>query len=502
MTTTATQPPSLVLHNGQTAQPLQAGQAHKVKAKAGERYRVLERQAGGDVLHDNVIARRQGDDLRLRYADGTELTLEGYYSECKAATACDIALSGGEGGVHKPGAEAGSGPALADGTTLVYAHGAADALMTLAGGDAALQSALKGTTGEQVRWLPPATSSGTSWGLPLTLLGGGALVALAAQGDSTAPALPKTPWTLTDDVAPVSGSVADMGVTNDARPTFAGSGAEVGATVTLREGSTVLGTTQVAADGRWQLTLGSDLVDGSHRVSYTLTDAAGNQSAASPGLDFTVDTVAPRALGVALEPADDGNTANGVDLRVTLAPDARAGDTVATAVSRDGVLVQTVEAVLSAADIQAGHLLAHVDAASVALDGQYSARTQLTDAAGNTGQAVSQAAIFTVFTGLVHDDYLANALVFVDSNLNSRWDAGEVTTRTDASGQFRFAFDPNGAPVLAMGGVDTASGAANSAVIYKAYSGVIDAAAAGVDLVLSPLSTLIAAVAAQSTAAG
>ena len=470
MTTTTAQTPGLVLHNGQTAQPLLAGQQNKFKAKAGERYRVLKRQGADEQLLDQVIAKRSGDDLRLSYADGTQVTLEGYYSECKAATACDITLPGDEAKAYKPGAETASGPALADGSTLVYAHGVPDTLMTLAGADGALRSALSGLNGAQATWLPtaPEAALALSWTWPLAILGSAGLVALSLKGDSTAPAMPTTPLTLTDDVAPVIGSLADKGFSNDARPTFAGSGAEAGATVTLLEGSVVLGTTRVGADGSWQLTLATNLADGSHRVSYTLTDVAGNQSVASAGLDFTLDTVAPNAPGLALSPGDDGNVANGVDLRVTLAPDAKAGDTVTTAILRNGVSVQTVTTLLTAANIQAGLVLVHVDAASVTQDGQYSARTQLTDAAGNQGLAVSKAAIFTVFTGLVHDDYLANAFVFVDSNLNGRWDASEPTTRTDANGYFKFAFDPNGAPVLAMGGVDTASGAANSSVVYKA----------------------------------
>ena len=39
---------TLALHNGKTEQTLQAGQAHKFKAKAGERYRIVKRQGGDE----------------------------------------------------------------------------------------------------------------------------------------------------------------------------------------------------------------------------------------------------------------------------------------------------------------------------------------------------------------------------------------------------------------------------------------------------------------------
>jgi hypothetical protein len=200
--------------------------------------------------------------------------------------------------------------------------------------------------------------------------------------------------------------------------------------------------------------------------------------------------------------ADDGNAANGVELRVNLMPGTEAGVSITTLVKRDDVLVETITGTLVQADIDAGYRVVPVSAASVAADGSYSASVALTDAVGNWGNVVSKAAAFTVFTGLVHDDYLANAFVFVDSNRDSRYNEGEAKTLTDASGRFKFAFNPNGAPVLAMGGVDTASGAPNSGVVYRAYTGAMQASAAGVDIVLSPLSSLIAAVADQQTANG
>ncbi len=181
---------------------------------------------------------------------------------------------------------------------------------------------------------------------------------------------------------------------------------------------------------------------------------------------------------------------------------AAAGDTIETRLMRDDVEVQVMLQTLSSTDIQQGHVLQRVDAASVAINGRFSTSTRLFDAAGNESQALKKLDTFTVLDGLVHDDYMANAFVFVDSNNSGQFDAGEFSVRTDAGGRFKLTFDPNGAPVLAMGGVDTASGSANGAVVYKAYTSNVDTQNEGLDIVLSPLSTLIAALADQATPQG
>ena len=145
---------TLALHNCKTEQTLQTGQAHEFKVKAGERYRIVKRQGGDEQLLDNLVAKRSGDDLQLRYQDGTQVTLENYYVECKALAACDITLPGPDGGLYRPGAESAVGAALADGSHLVYAYGAPDTLMAMAQGQLAMLSALAGLPGAQISYIP------------------------------------------------------------------------------------------------------------------------------------------------------------------------------------------------------------------------------------------------------------------------------------------------------------------------------------------------------------
>jgi hypothetical protein len=107
--------------------------------------------------------------------------------------------------------------------------------------------------------------------------------------DTTAPATPAT-VTATDDQGAVTGAIPAGGSTDDASPTFSGSGAKAGDTVKLYDGAALIGSTAVKADGTWSLTPEKPLAKGAHSITHTLTDAAGNTSAASAPLSFTVDT--------------------------------------------------------------------------------------------------------------------------------------------------------------------------------------------------------------------
>ncbi|MDI9221142.1 Ig-like domain-containing protein [Pantoea sp. EA-12] len=112
-------------------------------------------------------------------------------------------------------------------------------------------------------------------------------------GDTTAPGT-VTDLAISDNVGPYQGAITAGSVTDDNTPTLSGS-AEAGATVRIYDGSTLLGSAVVGADGKWTFTSPA-LADGSHSLTVTVTDAAGNTSAASDPINFTVDTTAPDAV--------------------------------------------------------------------------------------------------------------------------------------------------------------------------------------------------------------
>ncbi|WP_159565965.1 Ig-like domain-containing protein [Budvicia diplopodorum] len=105
--------------------------------------------------------------------------------------------------------------------------------------------------------------------------------------------------TLTDDVAPVTGPIADGGHTNDTRPTYAGKATADIDRVKIYDNGTLVATVSVDKNGNWSYTPESALAEGSsHAYSVSAVDKAGNEGArvsgtTDAGWNFTVDTVAP-----------------------------------------------------------------------------------------------------------------------------------------------------------------------------------------------------------------
>ncbi|HJQ42105.1 MAG TPA: Ig-like domain-containing protein, partial [Jatrophihabitantaceae bacterium] len=121
--------------------------------------------------------------------------------------------------------------------------------------------------------------------------------------DKVAPSAPSTPVLASAS----DGGIAGDNLTNDNTPTFTGT-AEAGATVTIYDGGTAVGSA-TAIGGSYSVTT-STLADGAHTITATATDAAGNTSAASAGLVITVDTTAPAPTGVVLA---NGGVAGRID---------------------------------------------------------------------------------------------------------------------------------------------------------------------------------------------
>ncbi|MEJ0040397.1 MAG: Ig-like domain-containing protein [Gammaproteobacteria bacterium] len=115
--------------------------------------------------------------------------------------------------------------------------------------------------------------------------------------DTIAPGA-STIGTVTDDTGSIIGPLTSGSSTDDRTPTFAGSGANPGDTITLYDGTTVIGSAVVDAGGNWSVTPGSPLGEGSHSLTSTATDPSGNESTPSAGFTLTVSTIAPGVLTV------------------------------------------------------------------------------------------------------------------------------------------------------------------------------------------------------------
>ena len=178
----------------------------------------------------------------------------------------------------------------------------------------------------------------------------------------------------TAPTAPVI-STADI-TTNNTTQTINGT-AEAGATVTILDGATVVGTTTANAAGAWAVSV--ELAsESAHSLTATQTDAAGNTSSASAAVVITVDTTAPVVSLNRIADADNGLFDSGFSVTdsasVTITVDGVALDAAAVAAAFSSVTNAGVTAYTAIADAFTGSEVIVVSA------------TQ-TDAAGNTGSA-------------------------------------------------------------------------------------------------------------------
>lgn len=134
--------------------------------------------------------------------------------------------------------------------------------------------------------------------------------------DHTAPAAPSRP---TMTAGTDTGASSSDAVTSNTTPVFTGT-AEANATVHLydSDGATVLGTATADGSGKWSIT-SSTLSEGSHTLTASAVDAAGNVSATSVSRTAVIDTTGPSAPATPglSNISDSGTVGDGVTNVVT-----------------------------------------------------------------------------------------------------------------------------------------------------------------------------------------
>ncbi|WP_083637988.1 Ig-like domain-containing protein [Caballeronia sordidicola] len=101
-----------------------------------------------------------------------------------------------------------------------------------------------------------------------------------------------------DGVGTITGAIPNNGTTDDAEPTFNGSG-KAGDIIKLYDnGTTLIGSGTVDKDGNWSIKPTNALSDDPHSITATDTNPAGTQSPPSDPLNFTVDTSKPATPGI------------------------------------------------------------------------------------------------------------------------------------------------------------------------------------------------------------
>ena len=222
--------------------------------------------------------------------------------------------------------------------------------------------------------------------------------------DTTAPNAPSI-TSVTDNVSPVTGTVADGGSTNDTTPTIrvslTSTGAVAGDSVQLYNGTTALGSavtltsTDITA-GHIDITTGTLTNGTTYDFRAGVIDQAGNTSAefTDHAWDITIDTTAPNAPSITsvtdnVSPvtgtvADGGSTNDTTPtIRVSLtSTGAVAGDSVQL---YNGTTALGSAVTLTSTDITAGHI--DITTGTLTNGTTYDFRAGVTDQAGNTSTA-------------------------------------------------------------------------------------------------------------------
>ena len=315
---------------------------------------------GTDVLHLTSITQDQASWARNADASWTVTTATGttkifgvttlQFSDASVTLSPGLSLSGSGGLTNQPR------QTITGTTTPAYA-------------------------GTLVSILEGATVLGT--GLVLADGSFAAVVNLAGQGLHTLLASLVDPYLGTirssglaftlDTVAPVVAITTGAGATRFNTQDLAGIG-EAGTTVTLREGTTTLGSALVGTDGSWSLQVTFGSAQGRHFITAGDTDAAGNVGI-SPTIIFTLDTVAP---SVAITSA--GSLTN-------LARQLISGT------GERGATVQLLDGATILASVKVDATGAWSRAVTLSGQGDHVITARATDAVGNVGAAVAPVTI-------------------------------------------------------------------------------------------------------------
>jgi hypothetical protein len=259
--------------------------------------------------------------------------------------------------------------------------------------------------------------------------------AYAVTIDTTVPASTLVIASVTDDVAPITGTVANGGTTNDTIPAIAGTGAEANSTVSVFDNGTLLGTTTANGAGVWSFTPSAALTQGAHSFTATATDAAGNVSGPSAAYAVTIDTAAPAVLTIA-SVTDDVAAATGTVANGGLTNDTRPAIAGTGAEANATISVYDNGTLLGTTTANGAGAWSFTPATALG-QGAHSFTATATDAAGNVG-AASAAYAVTI-------DSLAPAIPVINPT-----DGGAVTGTAEPGATVNLDTDGNGTPDVSV----------------------------------------------------
>jgi VCBS repeat-containing protein len=330
------------------------------------------------------------------------------------------------------------------GDAVVSGQAEADSTVTVTFGASNLGTATANTAGNWSYVLNAANIAVIGQGIGKTLT---ATATDAAANRSTVAISPSfavdtkalPPAALSLAPASDSGTKGDN-ITNIGLTTITGGG-ENGATVTLRNGSTAIGTGTVTA-GVWSITVATALAEGANVITATQTDAAGNTSAASAALNVTLDTTVLPPGALALAPASDSGS-NGHDVTNADLP-------TITGSGEDGATVTLFDGTTAIGTGTVSGGVWSITALTALTEGPNAITATQTDAAGNISAASAALSTTLDTPGAVqgpHGQYVVaddNGALYVQDTVT-----GRDGTQTPAGNQMVFSdgigvLDPTG----------------------------------------------------------
>lgn len=273
----------------------QQGQPVRIQAVPNGKF-ILAEQTDKPVAPENITVKRVGKDLHVA-TEGTglhqpQLIIEGFFDS--QSQLIGVGENGGYYEYISSDTQQGQGAAfLKDGVSSSQVLGAEQ----LPG----LGESLVAGAGIGLFW--PAVLGLGVVGLALAAGGGGGGGGGGSGGGGVVvpPVIIRPPaptvGSAEDNVGDLVGPIQRGGSTDDATPTFGGSGTP-GNVVVIEDNGVAIGETVVDAAGNWEFTPVTPLPEGDHSIVVVERDQAGNTSDPSDPYIVIVDTIAPVKPGV------------------------------------------------------------------------------------------------------------------------------------------------------------------------------------------------------------
>lgn len=386
-----------------------------VRAQQGARYRLTPDT--GHQIESGAMVKRVGDDLIVEGLGGERVVeIEGFFVRCTPSAPCEFSLTelGGLPG-STLGPDARTIGALPDGSLLLHANDRVSTAAPLPAGEvtgdfkgviagaamigvvgAAAGGGKGGAASDAAPTVTDTASGATATATPPSPgTGAGATPPDAGAPPATARVLQVSIASVTDDRAPVTGTVSEGGVSNDPTPRLTGTLSAAllaGETVRILRGGVVAGAATV--DGlQWSYQEGV-LPHGSVQYQARVEGTAGLVLATSASRTWMVDLIPPSAPTVTTIAGDGVISYPESGTVLTVGGSAEPGA---------GVAVSFGSTTLSTQAATNGAFSVGFAPAALPGNGSYSISAVATDAAGNAsataGAPVSVNTTATVYGG-------------------------------------------------------------------------------------------------------